>query len=144
MKNKICQTVFVCIVGLTAFFCFGKVANAQFINIRQAVFARQFVNGEAQDVKVAFEPGEKMVFCVIGLSDPAPNASFKFVWSFYDPVQRKRSEIYNQELSSQSAKNIASKLSAPKGLVAGFYEVDVSIDGRIRKHLRFPVVKNQF
>lgn len=133
MKFKIKQIIVVCVFAIGTLFFTGQTANAQFIS--KAVFARQFVNGDAQDVKVSFSPKDKVVYCVIGLVDPAPSAVFKFVW------KSNQAEVYQQELSNQSGKIIASKLSAPKGLAEGHYEVDVSINGRVRKHLRFPVVK---
>ena len=144
MKNKAKQVFLTSILAAVALLCSAHAANAQIINISKAVFARQFVNGDATDVKVVFSPKDKVVYCVIGLSDPAPGSTFKFVWRLYNNATRQRSEVFQQELANQTAKIFASKLSSPGGLTEGFYEVDVSVDGRIRKHLRFPVVKDQF
>lgn len=124
------------LVFVAGLFFMNQTVSAQ--RFTKRVFARQFVNGDAQDVQVAFSPKDKVVYCVIGLADPAPNAVFKFVW------KSNQAEVYQQELSNQSGKNIASKFSAPKGLSEGHYEVDLFIDGRLRSQLRFPVVKDQF
>ena len=142
MRKKIIFAVFSMIVAGGSLLFAGREANAQFMT--KAVFARGFVSGDAKDVQVAFSPKDKIVYCVLGLDNPAPDKSFKFVWSLYNTATRQRSEVYTQELGNQSAKIFASKLSAPSGLTVGFYEVEVFIDGRSRKHLKFPVVKDQF
>jgi len=133
MKIKLKQIIVVCVFAIGTLIFSGQSANAQFLS--KAVFARQFVNGDAQDVKVSFSPKDKVVYCVIGLVDPAPSAVFKFVW------KSNQAEVYQQEITNQNGKIIASKFSSPKGLTEGHYEVDLFINGRVRKHLRFPVVK---
>jgi len=136
MSFKFKQILLVGILAIGTLFFASQTANAQ--RFTKRVFARKFVDGDAKDVKVAFSPTDKVVFCVIGLDAPAPNAVFKFVWKF------QQTEVYQQELTNQSGKNIVSKLSVPKGLNEGHYEVDLFVDGRPRGQLRFPVVKDQF
>ncbi len=133
MKIKLKQIIAVSAFAIGMLISANQTVKAQFIS--KAVFAQQFVNGDAQDVKVSFTPKDKVVYCVIGLVDPAPSAVFKFVW------KSNQSEVYQQEVTNQSGKIIVNKLSAPKGLTEGHYEVDVSINGRVRKHMRFGVTK---
>ena len=136
MSFKFNQIILAGVLAFGTLFFASQTANAQ--RFTKRVFARQFVDGDAKDVKVAFSPKDKVVYCVIGLDAPAPNAVFKFVWKF------QQTEVYQQELTNQSGKNIVSKLSVPKGLNEGHYEVDLFVDGRPRGQLRFPVVKDQF
>lgn len=135
MKIRIKQIFTISVIAIGTLIFASQSVNAQ--RFTKRVFARQFVDGDAKDVKVAFSPKDKVVYCVIGLDVPAPNAVFKFVWKF-----QQTEVVYEQELTNQSGKNIASKLSAPKGLKEGHYEVDLFIDGRLRSQLRFPVVKD--
>lgn len=97
MKIQLKQIICVCVFAFGLFFM-NQTANAQFIT--KAVFAKQFVGGDAKDVQVGFHTDDKTVYCVIGLADPAPSAVFKFVW------KSNQSEVYKQEVTNQSGKII--------------------------------------
>ena len=139
--NLLKATAFAALVGLMLV-CSSHIASAQVININKVVLTRQYVNGEAKGIEV-FSPKDRTIYCVVGLTNPAPGAKFKFVWSFYDAAQRKQIQIFEQELSGQNSNSIASKFSSPRDLSIGHYQVEIYIDARLKKRRTFSVTREE-
>jgi hypothetical protein len=129
--------------------CSGSLAGvtdaqrAQGININKVTLGTEYVNGEARGGYGGsiFRPGDHAIYCVVGLTNPAPEATFKFVWLAYDPAQRKSVEIFEQEVAHQPSNLVAGKLSSPRDWPIGGYTVEVYIDGRLKKRLTFMIKK---
>jgi hypothetical protein len=80
---------------------------------------------------------------VVGLTNPAPDATFKFVWLAYDPAQKQSVQIFEQELTGQPSNRVAGKLSSPRDWPIGGYTVEIYIDGRLKKRLTYMVSKEE-
>lgn len=140
MKNKQNPVIVTALIAL-AFICSSSVTDAQVININKVTLGSEYVNGEAKGGYAGsiFKPKGWTIYCVVGLTNPAPDAKFKFVWSFYDPTQRKQIQIFEQELMGQSSNKIAGKFSSTRDLPIGQYEVGIFINGRLKKRLTFSI-----
>lgn len=115
-----------------------QTASAQFI----AKFGFS-TDAEGKDVKVVVDPGTKLIYCFATTPKPLPDMTFKFVWTHNDLVKQEKTKVFTQELSNQAGTIIASKYAPPGGLKDGTYEVDMFVDGNIRKHARLIVQKDR-
>jgi len=132
------------LVALAALVCFNHIAGAQRpININKVILGTEYVNGEAKGGYAGsiFSPTDKVIYCAAGISNPSPDAKYRFVWLAYDPAQRAEKQIFEQELTNQTDKNVVSKLSSPHGLPIGGYRVEVWVDGRRRAQRPFRIMK---
>ena len=142
--NSIKRIILGCTFAIVVLICLSRIADAQVLNINKVVFASQYVNGEAKGVAQIFSPKDRTIYCVVGLTNPVPNAKFKFVWTQYDKSQGKQVSIFEQELSNQSTKTVAGKISSPKDWTIGQYNVEIYVDGRVKKKLTYNILKEQF
>jgi hypothetical protein len=140
-----------CTLGIAALVCsnhFVNIAEAQIargININKVMLGTEYVNGEAKGGYGGsiFRPQDHVIYCVVGLTNPAPDATFKFVWLAYDPAQNKSVQIFEQELTGQPSNRVAGKLSSPRDWPIGGYTVEIYIDGRLKKRLTYMVSKEE-
>ena len=134
------------LLALASLVCFNHIASAQqSININKVILGNEYVNGEAKGGYAGsiFSPTDKVIYCAAGISNPSPDAKYRFVWLAYDPAQRAEKQIFEQELTNQTDKNVVSKLSSPHGLPIGGYRVEVWVDGRRRAQSRFRIMKGE-
>jgi hypothetical protein len=134
------------LVALAALICFNHIASAQRpININKVILGNEYVNGEAKGGYAGsiFSPTDKLIYCAAGISNPSPDAKYRFVWLAYDPAQRAEKQIFEQELTNQTDKNVVSKLSSPHGFPIGAYRVEVWVDGRRKAQSRFRIMKGE-
>ena len=160
MKIKIKKIIFAGVIGLGAImlvaFLFVGAASAQPKTGGRppvggggksaSVFISKFVyatDAEGNTVKVAVDPGTKVIYSIVTIADPAPGSTFKFVWTLSDGATHQQAEVFSQEFSNQSGKTIACKYAPPGGLKKGTYIVQIFIDGRGRNRARLIVLKNQ-
>ena len=132
------------LLALAALVCLSQIASAQRpININKVILGTEYVNGEAKGGYAGsiFSPTDKVIYCAAGISNPSPDAKYRFVWLAYDPAQRGEKQIFEQELTNQTEKNVVSKLSSPHGLPIGGYRVEVWVDGRRRAQRPFRIMK---
>ena len=132
------------LVALASLVCFSHIASAQRpININKVILGTEYVNGEAKGGYAGsiFSPTDKVIYCAAGISNPSPDAKYRFVWLAYDPAQRAEKQIFEQELTNQTDKNVVSKLSSPHGLPIGGYRVEVWVDGRRKAQRPFRIMK---
>jgi len=132
------------LLAFAALVCSSHIASAQRpININKVILGTQYVNGEAKGGYAGsiFSPTDKVIYCAAGISNPSPDAKYRFVWLAYDPAQRAEKQIFEQELTNQTDKNVVSKLSSPRGLPIGGYRVEVWVDGRRRAQRPFRIMK---
>jgi hypothetical protein len=132
------------LLALAALVCSSHIASAQRpININKVILGNEYVNGEAKGGYAGsiFSPTDKVIYCEAGISNPSPDAKYRFVWFAYDPAQRAEKQIFEQELTNQTGKNVVSKLSSPHGLPIGGYRVEVWVNGRRKAQSRFRIMK---
>ena len=125
--------------------CSGRVTHAQVINISKVTLGTEYVNGEAKGGYGGsiFKPQDRTIYCVVGLTNPAPDAQFKFVWSFYDAAERKLVQIFEQELTGQNSNKVAGKFSSPRDFPIGQYQAEIFINGRLKKKLTYSIRREE-
>ena len=146
MKTQRRLSIVSLLVALASLVCFNHNASAQrSININKVILGTEYVNGEAKGGYggQVFSPTDHAIYCAAGISNPSADVKYRFVWFFYDPAQRGEKQIFEQELTNQTEKNVVSKLSAPHGLALGHYRVEVWVDGRRKAQRPFSIMKEQ-
>ena len=127
------KQLLIALVFATALLALSQTARAQFIP--KFGFS---TDAEGKDVKVVVDPGLKEIYCFATTTKPLPDMKFKFVWT-HDDLKQTKTQVFTQELSNQQRTIIVSRYAPPGGLKYGTYEVDMFIDGNIRKHARIIV-----
>src|SRR4030095_6248745 len=61
---------------------------------------------------------------------PSADAKYRFVWLYYDTAQRAEKQIFEQELTNQTEKDVVGKLSSTKDWPLGHYRVEIWVDGK--------------
>src|SRR5437764_715386 len=121
------------IIVLAALVCSNHVARAQRpININKIRLGTEYVNGEVKGGygNSIFRPQDHVIYCVAGISNPSADAKYRFVWLFYDPAQRQEKQIYEQELTNQTAGDLVGKISSTQDWPLGHYRIEIWINGR--------------
>ena len=126
------------LIAITMNVSLSYSTNAQrtSININKMVFAR---DPAGQRGLTMFEPKDRTIYCIVGISNPSPEVKYKFVWSYYDRAANQRRDLFTQDLDNQTTNEVISKFSSPRDLAAGSYTVEVYIDGRMRQQRKFYV-----
>ena len=130
------------LVVLAIFVCFSHQVNAQRsggrggggtgINISKIRLGTEYTNGEVKGGygNQIFRPKDHVILCVASISNPSADAKYKFVWLYYDAAARGEKQIFEQELTNQTDKDVVGKLSSTTDWPLGHYRVEIWVDGR--------------
>jgi hypothetical protein len=130
------------LVMLVTFVCFSQPVGAQRssgrggggtgINISKIRLGTEYVDGEVKGGygNQIFRPKDHVILCVASISNPSADAKYKFVWLYYDAAARGEKQIFEQELTNQTDKDVVGKLSSTKDWPLGHYRVEIWVDGR--------------
>jgi hypothetical protein len=65
------------------------------------------------------------------------------VWLFYDPAARGEKQIFEQELTNQTDKDVVGKLSSATDWPLGHYRVEIWVDGRRLQQRPMTIMKEE-
>ncbi len=102
------------------------------INISKIRLGTEYTNGEVKGGygNQVFRPRDHVILCVASISNPSAEAKYKFVWLYYDAAARGEKQIFEQELTNQTDKDVVGKLSTQTDWPLGHYRVEIWVDGR--------------
>ena len=135
-KGQILTIVVFIVIATTSLSPFVPAQRSSFININKIQFARD-PNG--QRGLTMFEPKDRVIYCIAGISNPSADVKYKFVWSFYDRTNNQRKDLFTQELDNQTTNEVISKYASPQDLAAGSYTVEIFVNDKSRGTRKFYV-----
>ena len=115
------------------------------INISKIRLGTEYTNGEVKGGygNQIFRPTDHVILCVASISNPSADAKYKFVWLFYDPAARGEKQIFEQELTNQTDKDVVGKLSSATDWPLGHYRVEIWVDGRRLQQRPMTIMKEE-